>query len=463
MFGLFTPKCPIDTAEKTWAERRMLWFADRFGIDRLRRARVILPTPEFFPDSYDEDYAGARCCLDRICGYMDVNPRNITLDILPDELMPNAAGWYQMRAKGNVCIAESQLTDPTRLMATLAHEVAHEILLRGGHLTGDEPDHEQVTDLLPAFLGIGIFGANATIRDSSGWEGGVSWWSISHQGYLSSFVLGYALALFAFVRGESWPAWRKHLRPDARGTLEKGLRFLQKTGDSLCTAETAGALQPSPTVPYLLNELSHRSPTRRIAAIWDIVTNSRTDPQFVEPLTRCLAHADTSLRSEAVWALAAFGESGRTAAPQIVALLDDHEPHVRAGAARVLGILRPDPGWVVPELVRLMSDHVFQVAWEATEAIRTYGVHAETVLPKVFQRFEQAVANNDDLVTPIARALRAISLDPKRELRGHMGERDPELLRLALNELATSPTDPTDPRCTPPATRGAIPYPRPPR
>jgi hypothetical protein len=44
MLGWFLPKCPLATREKTWVEWRMRWLADQFGIDRLLRARVILPT-----------------------------------------------------------------------------------------------------------------------------------------------------------------------------------------------------------------------------------------------------------------------------------------------------------------------------------------------------------------------------------------------------------------------------------
>jgi hypothetical protein len=217
--------------------------------------------------------------------------------------------------RGNICVAHSQLADPTRLLATQAHQLAHEILLRGGHLTGSEPNHEQVTDLLPAFLGVGIFGANATLRDSSGWEGVASWWSISQPGYKSSFVLGYALALFAFGRGESWPAWRKYLRPDARGALEKGLKFLQKTGDSLCTPETLGAPLRAPTAARVLDRLAHPSPTFRLTGLWELVTAELTDPLLMEPVTGCLAHPDGDVRTEAAWAVSLSGAAARVSTP----------------------------------------------------------------------------------------------------------------------------------------------------
>ena len=52
MFGLFGPRCPIGTLEKTWTESRMCWLADRLGIDRLLKADVLIPTVECFPAPY---------------------------------------------------------------------------------------------------------------------------------------------------------------------------------------------------------------------------------------------------------------------------------------------------------------------------------------------------------------------------------------------------------------------------
>jgi hypothetical protein len=456
MFGLFTPRCPLPADEKTWVERRMLWLAERFGLDRLRTAPVVLPTEEFFPDRYDADYPSVRRCLDRICGYMDVEPRRITLEILPDEMMPNAAGWYQMRALSSICVAYSQLADPMRLMATLAHEVAHEILLRGGHLTGSEDDHEQTTDLLPTLLGVGIFGANATIREASGFEGGWSWWSVSLQGYLSSFVLGYAHALFAFVRWEASPDWATHLRPDARGTLSRGLRYLLKTGDSLIPPPE-GVVGSRPSTERVLSWLSHKSPTYRIAALWDVVSGPLTDSQLLDPVVGCLADRDDCVRAEAAWAVAAFGAAAASAVPQLVALLSDSAPGVRAGAARSLGAIRANPEVVVPELARLVSDHA---AYEAIGSLGDFGADADAVVPQLVAAFALAVANNDDRTTALARALGTISPDPQLAVRDYLGGRDPELLRLALEELGAIPADAVSGQFGPPPRQVGIPFPR---
>jgi hypothetical protein len=432
MFGLFTPSCPVELPTKTWVERRMLWLAERLGIHRLANCQVVTPTDEFFPDRYDADYPSVRLCLDRMCGYMGVDPGAITLEVLPDEALPNAAGLYEMRTRGNVCIAQSQLADPARLMATLAHEIAHEILLRGAHLTGTESDHEYITDLLTAFLGVGIFGANATIRTSSWHGGGMSWWSISRLGYLSSIEFGYALALVAFVRREVAPAWARHLRTDARKTLSAGLRFLEKTGDSLFTPNTAGKRKAT-TSDDVFGRLAARSPTVRLAALWDVTEHALSDPKLLTPVLRCASEHEGAIRAAATRAVAVFGSAARHTAPQLVDLLHDPEPSVRASAALTLGALTSAAGTVVPELTRLLLAE--DTATEAARALLAYGTDAAPCLSNLLVALERSRSTFTDATPLFFVLLRTICPEPEQKLRHHFGERDPDLLRLALAEL----------------------------
>jgi len=141
MFDWLTPMFPVDTWQKAWIERRMRWLADCFGIDRLLNAEVILPTEDFFPGSFQEDEESARHFLIRLCGYMGVELRNISLDVCEDHEMQGLAGEYEKRECSKIRIARSQLADPLQLLATLAHELAHELLLGDERLSADVPDH----------------------------------------------------------------------------------------------------------------------------------------------------------------------------------------------------------------------------------------------------------------------------------------------------------------------------------
>jgi tetratricopeptide (TPR) repeat protein len=244
MFGWFKTTCPVDSADQEWIERRMAWLVREFGEDRILRAEVILPTDHYFPDAYGGTEADVRAMFDRLCGYMQVDPTRIELGFYTEK-RPRAgnldvagfeqgtAGLYDEReGKTVIWVEASALEDSMSVAGTLVHELCHVHLLGDRRVVSDTPDHEALTDLLSVFLGVGLFPANSTVRDSSWRSGGWEGWRIGRQGYLTSRMFGYAFAMFAWRRGESNPNWAGHLRADVRSTLRDGLKFLNKVGPS---------------------------------------------------------------------------------------------------------------------------------------------------------------------------------------------------------------------------------------
>ena len=247
MFGWFrsAPTCPVDDHTRDWVHDRWAWLCDTFGRDRLRAVSVALPHPEHFPDAYDpNDIRTLRALFDRVCRYMGLEPESFTFVVftaepkpwyavavyMPDH--PDAAGLYIHDPAGStVLVEERQLDDPMRLIATMAHELAHEYLIGHGRIGGDEADHELLTDLLAVFLGFGVMGANASVKEVAWTDGPMSGWSASRQGYLDLRTYGYALALFARMRDDPRPFWMNALRPDVYDAMKKGLRYLAEVND----------------------------------------------------------------------------------------------------------------------------------------------------------------------------------------------------------------------------------------
>jgi hypothetical protein len=248
MFGWWsTEKCPVPDASREWVERRMAWVGQAFGMERLRRATVVLPTPEFFPDEYDGSEEAGERLFERVCGYAGVERSRVRLawvDYGQDERRPplvvdrrgnssSASGTYQGGDWAHaevIAIDRRNLVEPIQLVATAAHELCHVHLLGDGHVLLEEEDHEPLTDLLTVCLGLGIFGANASVRDRGWTEGNMAGWSVGRLGYLGQDTWGYALALFAWVRGDGGAAWASHLRPDVRKVFKQASRYLDRQG-----------------------------------------------------------------------------------------------------------------------------------------------------------------------------------------------------------------------------------------
>jgi hypothetical protein len=288
---LFPPSCPCDPAAKAWAEERLRWLSREFDDHAFNGRRLVLPTPAFFPDPYDGSRRAVRVLLDRVCGYMDVDPDIVALKFVSDagklwlvndagQYLPHAAGTYEegggehgfgqggegdadwegetpaepdaggsmaasrsrqerirdrRHEKGRdftISIDTSGLGDSMALAGTFAHELAHVRLLGEGRLTGTEYDNELLTDLTVVFFGLGILLANSPRT----WDSQYTKWpgtSLNKPEYMTTPMFGYALAHLAWFRGEDKPAWTKYLHWNARPDFKQGLRFLFKTGNSL--------------------------------------------------------------------------------------------------------------------------------------------------------------------------------------------------------------------------------------
>jgi hypothetical protein len=438
MFGWFAPRCPLGIWEKTWTETRMRWLADRLGIERLLAAEVVLPTDEFFRGACGGTPDDAQHMLALLCGRMGINPATIELLVCPDEKMPDAAGLYERRReRSRIRVAQSQLTNSMYLLATLAHELSHELLLGGGLLDESVADHEWITDLLPVFLGIGVFAANATIHEQYWHEGQTSSWVIGKQGYLPSRMFGYAMALFCFVRQERNPPWVKHLRQDAATALTGGLRYLEKTGDTLFHPNTIHSPLTLLTPHEAVECLRAQNPSIRLATLWDMAEQGLATPECIPSLIVCLEDREPTLAPPAARLLAGFGPAASGAVPALLRCLDAAEDETRATAAEALGAFGTVPEDAIRHLASLLGDTspvVVEAVAEALALLRQPLDHHS--LQQLLAQLEKALVDCDDaLAATLVSALHATTADPEACIREHLGRKDRELYREALRLL----------------------------
>jgi hypothetical protein len=245
-FGLTKPKLPVTEEQKRWVDSSFLRLAGLLGSDRLLEATVVLPTSEYFPDPYDRSEAALQSMFERVAGHMRLNPSDIDVklfasaDEVTRDLAPfrsgetsGAAGLYHHdpAERPHISINETELEDPMALVAVLAHELGHIILLRPGLVDRAAADMEPLNDLLTVFLGFGIFPANSAFRFEQHQDYSKQGWSARRLGYLSEEQLGYALARFAFERGEQKPAWRSFLNTNIAAYLKRSAACMDKNNE----------------------------------------------------------------------------------------------------------------------------------------------------------------------------------------------------------------------------------------
>ena len=252
MFGWFKPTCPLDLAAKQWVESRLQWLSGQFGRDVFVRRAVIQPTDEFFPDSMDGTKKSIRKLLDRVCEYMDVDPRQVDLTLFTNRhelwlvnddgkyLPTGAAGLYDSQfGRTKIHIETSELSDLVGLVGTMAHELAHLRLMGENRVTGNEFDNELLTDLTAVFFGFGIFLGNSPRN----WDSQYKTWpgtKLKRPEYMTLPMFAYSIAHASWLRGQSKPEWYQYLSHDMKPCFKQAVRYLIETEDSTYLPSSAG-------------------------------------------------------------------------------------------------------------------------------------------------------------------------------------------------------------------------------
>lgn len=253
MFGWLRPKSPLTDEERRWIDTKFAWLTTEFGARST--APVITPTEAFFPDDYDEKPEDVAKIFQRLCGYMGIDDKRVELSFYTSDSADDyvnafnpvisreyALGMYwEENGRAQIMLESSRLSEPMEVVATLAHELGHVLLLGEGRYSRDEPDHEPLTDLLTVYFGLGIFKANSVIREVNWSSGQWAGWSLSKQGYLSGPQCAYALARFAVARGETKPLWKRFLRRDIKAWMDAEIRELQTRAKSPTTSQKSTA------------------------------------------------------------------------------------------------------------------------------------------------------------------------------------------------------------------------------
>lgn len=243
MFWNKSPKLPVTHEDKEWVEEYLLHLKDNLGQEHFLSLETILPTKEFYDITFSGVEDDAYFVLEQTKIYMAIEDDNIKLKFFSDSPVmmadgtilttpadsngswESAAGTFHINDEITyISIELKQLKDPQALIATIAHELSHYILLGEGRI--DEND-EYLTDLLAITYGFGIMMANTRFRFASTRDIRGSGWEMSSIGYLPEQIIAYAMAWLCNYKNED-PIWKEMLNPTMLKYFNQSIDYIRK-------------------------------------------------------------------------------------------------------------------------------------------------------------------------------------------------------------------------------------------
>ncbi len=190
-------------------------------------------------------------------------------------------------------------------------------------------------DLLPVFFGITPVLANAVLHTHDGGTGTARQFESSQMGMLNALEHGYLMALAEHSLGIDYSGVTPLLRPDAGKSFKAGLKFLQKTNDTILPQDLrshSNALLKPPTE----DELSSRNETIVLSALMDLSISKTCPEQLTSTVCRLLGHSEPEIRKWAASTLRYVAQLSDEQLNDVYAALGDNSVPVRTQAILAL-------------------------------------------------------------------------------------------------------------------------------
>ncbi|MDA0919221.1 MAG: hypothetical protein O2945_09135 [Planctomycetota bacterium] len=444
MFGLFSPRCPLEIGIKAWIERRFRDLAAGIGGERIRQAKILLPGDADVPQIGSGSDQELASMFAQVCYLMDISHEGFQLATTEDVSLGGASGAYlgpERTGEGSrIILAKSLPQDPHRLLATSAYLIGHEVVRQKFPEIARSQDVSWAIDLVPACYGLGVFAANSLRRGGVGGcgSGGCSSCGpdeTATKGVLTPTNYGHVLALLAWVRDEEAPAWAESVGRDVAHTMKPSLKFLTKTGDCAFSKADFGLIPENRSVGDLRAILNSSLKTQQFDVLRELVRRSDAAEELASDIEPFLRDREASVRRQAAAALSSVPKLTSDTFLEMLRLMDDSEGAVRGALTYAL---RPGCGeeqLAQEALMKLINDPHLTTAGQAAGALSQFDDLPNGALDAGLKLLRRGVAKLNDDVVSVALDLLKLLTDDVESLVAARFNDDDDVLHMVNGHL----------------------------
>jgi hypothetical protein len=237
------PKPFLEAELEDWHQAAWRWLITQFGGMSGLSTALVLPTRAFFPPCEAQGHARIEHVFSHVkrhAGLEDVHcllvpqPEGPSLRIgeMVSLVRQSAApaGTFGLEGNEPAITYDPELeADPVKLVAVLAHELAHlRIAQFAEELEGGRDANERATDLATVALGFGLFGANCAFGFERFQDPISQGWQHSSLGYLAEREWAFALAVWCFLTDRDVKDTERYLKAHIYADLRRASASLRQ-------------------------------------------------------------------------------------------------------------------------------------------------------------------------------------------------------------------------------------------
>lgn len=422
----FGPKLPVSTFEKVSLEMDFQRLLDCFGIANLRERETFLPNDPSLALRSVKEEADVEELKSRIAAIFRVDDSLLGIRFFDDEDSGANPSIQDEDGQFVAHIPSSMLREKVRVASHLATGFAMCICF-----SDEYKSLEMHSELVALWYGFGPITAEASVMTSKYNMDGYDHWSISKHGWLSAIQLGYVMAVREFLLGNLLPDWNKLLVIDAKDSLIKGLKYLNKTGDCLVD-DSRSCLQWKEN--QVDEALRSKFASHRLAALeYFPANNERLNDRENEAMLVATNDKDEHVR-EGAYRLLEFAPSTTPEVVRAIEIgLDDREVAIQIASIRASSIHGEPLGGLQYFLCKALESGNQEMRVQAATSLAANGLCDDKVLRLLLGELQNCLVRGTEDPMSLISVLGYVHDNPKQLVMEYF-EHD-EDLRFSVQNL----------------------------
>jgi len=331
----------------------------------------------------------------------------------------------------------TELSDePVLTTAAVVHHVVRDLLCQQRFEYHHLPEY---VDLAVVGIGLGVPLSQINLVNEKGLFWDTTEWETFPRPFLDQQDLAYALALSAWVRGETSWSWLDAVPSVIKKPAQKSLKYLSKTNDSFFRPQEVRAAKLTQGQNAWLETVAQHSISEQIIGLRYLQVTSDSDTRQLAALLDKLRSDNPAVLLNAINNAGAMKKANAGVVDELNLLLENRSDQIRAKAMFALTRLAAVDEGVIKFAIKMLESHSKFVIYAGLLGLSSVSDVPSSVFPAANRAFIRSLQTCDyEFVGLFVSAFQQWVDDPEIYLKNLLQEDSPEYFEIAMEALTSA-------------------------
>ena len=297
----------------------------------------------------------------------------------------------------------------------------------------------EFVDLAVVGVGLGLPLCQVNLVNEKGLFWDTTQWETFPRPFLDQQDLAYALALAAWVRGETSASWLDDVPSVIKKPTQKSLKYLAKQNDSFFRPHQGKVKKLKQDQNAWLETVSQNSISEQVIGLRYLQVTGDNDTRQLSALLDKLRSDNPAVLLNAINTAGTLKEAEATVVDELNLLIENPNDQIRAKAMFALARLAAVDEGAIKFAIKMLESHSKFVIYAGLMGLSSLSDVPSSVFPAANRAFIRSLQICDyEFIGLFVGAFQQWVDDPELYLRSLLQEDSPEYFEIAMEALASA-------------------------